>query len=472
MILELENMVPLNFSELHKLSSQYESTVYDILKKLVEFPTVAYREVTAINDCADYLENLLSEYGYKVSQHPTRSDGHPVVFAEKNEGADKTLLFYHHYDVQPEDPLDSWVSSPWELTERDGRLFGRGAVDNKGNFAVSLIAIKMLEDKLGSLPVNIKFVLEGEEEAGSESLPKFAKPHYDLLKADGCIWEGAAIFPQNDESLTLATPVELWCGLKGNAFFELKTKDPPQFPRTDVHSGSAAATPNAAWRLVWALNTLKDDQERILVEGFNELVTPPLKEDIEALKAFKGDLESILKKNYGLDQLLLDRTGLDLCIPLFLEPSFSICGIYGGYQGPGSKTIVPAKATAKLDFRLVPDLTVKQVDQLLRNHLKKYGFDDIDVNLLGGYEPAKTSVNHPFVKTLEKVMVDIITPTPVNIIPFAPGSGPAYLFTPYTPLCMIINRVEGLNGHAPNENWPKNATKPSLALNAFIAMSL
>ncbi|MHA1967391.1 MAG: M20/M25/M40 family metallo-hydrolase [Candidatus Hodarchaeales archaeon] len=470
--MDLDNMVPLSFSELLELAPQYELTVHDILKELVKFPTVAYREVNAINDCADYLENLLSEYGYKVSQHPTRSDGHPVVFAEKDEGAEKTLLFYHHYDVQPEDPLDSWISSPWELTERDGRLFGRGAVDNKGNFVISLLAMKMLEDKLGKLPVNVKFVLEGEEEAGSESLPKFAKPHSDYLKADGCVWEGAAILPHEDNSLALPSPVELWCGLKGNAFFELKTKGPPQFPLTDVHSGYAAMTPNAAWRLVWALNTLKDDQERVLVEGFNELVNPPLKEDIEALKKYKGDLASLFKDNYNLDSLLLNRTGLDLYIPLFLEPSFSICGIYSGYQGPGSKTIVPAEATAKLDFRLVPDLTVSQVDQLLRNHLKKYGFDDINVRLMTGYEPAKTSVNHPFVKTLEKVMREITSPTPVNIIPFAPGSGPAYLFTPYTPLCMIINRVKGLNGHAPNENWPLNATKPSLALNAFIALSL
>jgi len=469
-------MVALNFSELLKLSSQYESTVYDILKDLVKFPTVAYREVTAINDCADYLENLLSEYGYKVSLHPTRSDGHPVVYAEKNEDADKTLLFYHHYDVQPEDPLDSWVSSPWELTERDGRLFGRGAVDNKGHIAVSLIAIKMLEDKLGSLPVNIKFVIEGEEEAGSGSLPKFAKPHSDLLKVDGCIWEGAGFHPGEGEgegdTLKLSSPVEIWCGLKGNAYFELKAGGSPHFPRTDVHSGSAAASPNAAWRLVWALNTLKDNQENILVEGFNELVKPPLEEDIEALKQYQGDLESLLKKDYGLENLLLNRTGLDLLIPLFLEPSFSICGMQGGYQGPGGKTIVPAKASVKLDFRLVPDLTVKQVEQLLRAHLTKHGFDDIEVQLQTGYEPSKTSVNHPFIRTIKEVTTELVSPTPINVVPFAPGSGPAYLFTPYTPLCMVFNRTEGVNGHAPNENWPINSTKPSLAYNALIAQSL
>jgi acetylornithine deacetylase/succinyl-diaminopimelate desuccinylase-like protein len=276
----------------------------------------------------------------------------------------------------------------------------------------------------------------------------FAKPHSDLLKADGCVWEGAGFHPEG-ESLELQSPVEIWCGLKGDAYFELKAGGSPQFPRTDVHSGSAAASPNAAWRLIWALNTLKDEQENILLEGFNELVNPPLEEDIKALEEYQGDLESLLKKDLGLDNLLLNRSGQDLLIPLFLEPSFSVCGMKGGYQGPGSKTIVPAEASVKLDFRLVPDLTVKQVDQLLRAHLIKHGFTDIDVQLLTGYEPSKTSVNHPFIKTIKKVTAELVYPTPINVVPFAPGSGPAYLFTPYTPVCMVLSRTEGINGHAP-----------------------
>lgn len=465
-------MIALTFSNLIEFSSKYESTFYNILEELVKFPTVAYRNPIAINECADYLENLLDSYGYKASKHPTRPDGHPVVYAEKNVDAKKTLMFYHHYDVQPEDPIDLWRSSPWKVTKRDDRLFGRGTVDNKGHFIISLIAMKMLEEKIGNLPVNVKFIVEGEEEAGSNNLPNFAKPHHDLLRADGCIWEGAWLSPQTSESFSVQSPIEIWCGLKGNAYFELKAGGPPKFPRTDIHSGSAAATPNPAWRLIWALNTLKDDQENILLDGFNELIQSPLKEDIEALKEYQGDLEVILKKDYGLDRLLLNRSGLKLYIPLFLGPSLSVCGMKSGYQGPGSKTIVPAEASIKLDFRLVPDLTVEQVDQLLRAHLNNYGFNDIEVHLLTGYDPAKTSVSHPFIKTIKKVTAELVTPTPINIIPFAPGSGPAYLFTPYTPLCLVINRVEGLNGHAPNENWPINATKPSLAYNALIAQIL
>ncbi|MHA2202982.1 MAG: M20/M25/M40 family metallo-hydrolase [Candidatus Hodarchaeales archaeon] len=461
-------MVAILFSDLLTRTTQYESRVLDILKDLVRFPTVAFREPEAIAECASYLVEILQKHGYKATQYPTTTDGSPVVFAEKDVGAPKTLMFYHHYDVQPEDPIDLWVSSPWELTERSGRVFGRGAVDNKGHIAISIVAIQLLEDQM-KLPVNIKFVIEGEEEAGSNNLPQFAKPHTDLLKADGCVWEGMGLYPKDEESLTLETPVEIWCGLKGDAYFDLRAGGPPKFPRTDVHSGSAAAVPHAAWRLVWALNTLKDNQENILVEGFNDSVTPPLKEDLEALQSYEGDWESSFKRNYGLDQLLLNRSGTDLLVHLILEPSLTICGLTSGFQEPGSKTIVPAEASAKLDFRLVPNLTIEKVDELLRTHLVTHGFDDLEVSLVTGYDSAKTPVSHPFIRSIRDATRKLITPTPVNVIPFAPGSGPAYLFTPYTPLCMVTNNVEGLNGHAPNENLPLNTIKPSLAYNAFIA---
>ncbi|MFX1285922.1 MAG: M20/M25/M40 family metallo-hydrolase [Promethearchaeota archaeon] len=441
------------------------------MKELTQFPTVAFREPRAIQECANYLADLLQDYGYKASQYPTAADGSPVVFAEKNIGAPKTLMFYHHYDVQPEDPIDRWVSSPWELTERDGRVFARGAVDNKGHIAISILAIQLLEDYM-KLPINIKFVIEGEEEAGSNNLPHFTQAHPSLLMADGCVWEGMGLYPIIEEPLTLETPVEIWCGLKGDAYFDLKAGGPPKFPRTDVHSGSAAVVPHAAWRLVWALNTLKDSQENILVEGFNELVAPPLEEDLEALQSYEGDLESVFKRNYELDQLLLNRSGIDLSVPLFLEPSLTICGLNSGFQASGSKTIVPAEASAKLDFRLVPNLTMKKVDELLRAHLIKHGFNDLEISLVTGYDSAKTSVSHPFIRTIQDATKKIIAPTPVNVIPFAPGSGPAYLFAPYTPLCLVTNHVEGLNGHAPNENLPLNTIKPSLAYNAFIAQLL
>ena len=459
------------FFDYQKKSSKYEQEFRKILTELVTFPTVADRETKAINDCADSLEGFLKQYGYSVTQYPTREDGYPVVFAEKNVGAPKTMLFYHHYDVQPEDPLDKWVSSPWKLTERDGRIYGRGVADDKGEFVISMLAMDLLEKELGTLPVNIKFVLEGEEEAGSEHLPVFAKKHSELLKADGSVWEGNLLFPSKDNPTTYDTPVGLICGLKGTIYYEVTTKGPPYFPRTDVHSGEAAATPNAAWSLIWGLSTLKDENENILIDGFNELVQDPLEEDLAELKKANDSFERRIVDDYQLGHALLNRTGTDLLIETLLKPSLSICGLDSGYQGPGSKTIVPAKAMAKVDFRLVPNLTMEKVDELVQQHLKKHNIDYLDFKSLGGYDPAKTPVNHPYVQMVKAVSAEI-TGKPVEIIPIAAGSGPAYLFTPYVPICMAGNDAVGLNGHAPNENMPADCISPSIAYNAVIAYAL
>ena len=462
-------MIKEDFLKHLKSASKYEADFRKILAELVQFPTVAYRDTEGISGCANSLESYLKSYGYDAKQYPTADGQAPVVYAEKNVGADKTLLFYHHYDVQPEGDHDLWDSSPWKLTERDGRLYARGTCDDKGEFVISLLAMKLLEDSLGKLPVNVKFVLEGEEEAGSENLPKFTTKHPELLKSDGCVWEGAILFPEGDDLEKYVTPGYLVCGLKGNAYFEITTKDPPFFPRTDVHSGSAASTPNAAWSLVWALSTLKDSKENILIDGFNELVIEPLEEDIEVIREHGTEAEEIFKKDYELDTLLLNRTGLDLNVTLSLKPSLSICGLKSGFQGEGSKTIVPANAMAKVDFRLVPNLTKDKVHELLLKHFEKHGIDYLDIKLMPGYDPAKTSVNHPYVKLNRKITKEILAPQPVYTIPIAYGSGPAYLFTEHTALCMAGNDASGLNGHAPNENIPINCIQPSIAFNAIIA---
>jgi len=453
-------------------AQKYESEFKKILGNLVKFPTVAYREPKAIEECANEIEEILKSFGYTAKQYPTAPEMPPVVFGEKNIGAKKTIMFYHHYDVQPENPLDLWKSSPWKLTERDGRLFARGTTDDKGEFVFSLLSIKLLEDKFGKSPVNVKFVLEGEEEAGSNNLGKFTTKNPSLLKANGCIWEGAMLTPSENDIVIFDTPVDLTCGLKGDAYFDFKTTGPPKFPRTDVHSGSAALTPNAAWRLVWALSTLKDENENILIEGINELVKEPDKEDLEVLSKQGTETELMFKHDYQLDNTLLGKTGLELLVELYLKPSLSISGLNSGFQDKGSKTIVPAEASAKVDFRLVPNLTMEKAEELLKKHLLKHGFDDIDISLITGYDPAKTPISDPFIQLLRNVTDVITQPKTTVTTPVAAGSGPAYLFTPYTPICFVGNNVEGLNGHAPNENIPIRSIKPSIVYNAIIAMEM
>ena len=459
-------MIKNTYLEYFEKTQNYFNDFRNVLGELVKHPTIAFREPEAIDNCANSLREFFREYGYSSTIYPTAPKGSPVVFAEKNIGAEKTMMFYFHYDVQPEDPINLWKSSPWELVERGNRLYARGITDDKGPIVLSLLAVKLLEDN-EKLAVNVKFVVEGEEEAGSQNLNLFTEKHPELLKADGCIWEGAMLTPNIDSNITFNTPVNIYCGLKGNAYYDITTADVPFFPRTDVHSGTAAAVPNAAWRLVWALASLKDENENILIEGFNELIKPPTEDDLKALQERDDNFAQSIKDDFNLKNTLLKRKGEELLVELTLKPTLTICGLDSGYQEEGSKTIVPAKASAKLDFRLVPNLTMKKVDKLLRKHMKKHGFDDIKLDLLAGYDPAKTPVNEPFIQQIVKISNEITSLKSV-LSPMHGGSGPAYLFAKYTPLCYVRNYVEELNVHAPNENFPTRLVNASIAFNALI----
>lgn len=449
------------FKTLHAEGKAWETETLDLLKEFVQYPTVAPRDDDGLVACAESIRSSLKERDYKAATYA--KGGAPVVYASKDVGAKKTLLFYHHYDVQPEGKMELWHSSPWELTKRGDRVYGRGTSDDKGPLVTSMMGIQMIERILGKLPINVRFVVEGEEEAGSSSLPNFAKDHTSFLKADGCVWEGVGAIP--------GSAGEIVCGLKGDAYFDLVAKGVPHFARTDAHSGDAAAVPNAAWRLVWALSTLKAPDERITVDGFYDSVRKPPEEDIEALKDYQGDATAKFTHEYGLDEPLMGRKGIDLLRELFLMPQMSICGITTGYQGPEDMTVVPAAASAKLDIRTVPDLTVDRVYELLRKHLDARGFDDIEVVRKPGYEPAKTSVSHPFVKLVHSIMREAVTPAGTGVVPMAPGSGPAYLFTAHAPLCMAYSYadIDGTDCHAPNENIKLDSLPGAIAVVAAIA---
>ncbi|MHA2249220.1 MAG: M20/M25/M40 family metallo-hydrolase [Candidatus Kariarchaeaceae archaeon] len=462
-------MVELSYQELLKTSSQYQSKLFGVLKELVKIPTMAYRDYEGIEKCASYLVDTFDKLGYQAKLYPTDPKGHPVVYAEKNVGAEKTLMFYHHYDIQPEDPLDKWETSPWEMTERDGRMYGRGTCDNKGWITISMFAMQMLEEQLGTLPVNVKFVIEGEEEMGSHHLPKFVNENPELMKADGCSWEHIGIGPPIDDPETISSPIVMICGLKGNAAFDLIAGGKGKFARTDVHSGQAGGIPNAAWRLSWALSSLKDKNENILIDGFNELIDPLDPEDIKILKDAGPEQEESMKDDYQLDRLLLDRTGYDLLEKMILNPTLTINGLSSGYQVEGSKMIIPNQAVAKIDFRLVPGVTMEKTEELLRKHLLKHDFNDIEVKFHAGYNTAKTPISHPFIRTLRKATEELVGDIPIDIHPLALGSGPAYLFTPYTPICLLASDIPGVNGHAPNENLPINHFGSSMAFNAYFA---
>jgi acetylornithine deacetylase/succinyl-diaminopimelate desuccinylase-like protein len=447
------------YSQLLSKAGKRQKEALDLLADQTKYPTVAPRDMTGLKECADEVQRQLEKYGYKVTQF-----GKPAtVYAEKDVGAKKTLMCYHHYDVQPEGDHGLWKSSPWKLTIRDGRAFGRGAADDKGPCAGSMVGLDLIEDFLGESPVNAKFVIEGEEEWSSEVLAKFARKYPKRMKADGCVWEVLSATPDSTG--------EVKAGMKGDISIQLDVGGTPRYPVTDAHSGYAGAVPSAPWRLVHALKTLRDEKDRITIDGLMKLVAPPSKDDMKALRAYKGDIEQSIRDSYEISKFINENKGVKLLSALFLEPTLSINGLEGGCRGEEMMTIVPSKATAKLDLRLVPNMRSDECVRLLRKHLDRRGFTDVRVKVTAGYEAAKTPVTDPFVRLVHKASTEVSSPAPANLLPMMAGTGPAYLFTPHTPIAVGYSYAdsEKTNEHAPNENIPIASMKNNIAFVATVA---
>ncbi len=410
-----------------------------VLARLVAQPSVAAQGL-GIRECAELVAALLREQGYSVEIMPT--GGNPVVVGEKPGRGDRTLLFYCHYDVQPPEPLEWWESPPWELTRRGDNLYARGVSDDKGHIVARLAALAAVEAVMGELPCHVKFLIEGEEEIGSPNLPPFIEQHQDRLAADACVWE----FGQVDYD---GAPVQ-YLGMRGICYVELSV----QTASRDAHSGMAGSIlANAAWRLVWALSTLKDRDERILIPGHYDSVVPPTERDLALLAALPDHAADILAEYQAKGFLKGMTGGPELRRAEVFEPTCTICGLESGYQGPGSKTIVPARATAKVDFRLVPNQTGEEVLANLRRHLDAQGFQDVEIRYLGGGRPARTDPDHPFIKLVNDTAEEVYGKPPV-VWPMVGGSGPNYPFIHVlkVPVAMAGIGYPSGQAHAPNEH--------------------
>jgi acetylornithine deacetylase/succinyl-diaminopimelate desuccinylase-like protein len=408
------------------------------LKKFAAQPSVAAQD-WGMEEAAHLVALMLE--GRKFDVEIKETEGFPVVLGEREGRSDKTLLIYNHYDVQPPEPLELWDSPPFEPEERDGKVYGRGISDDKGHFVSRLFAIDALLEE-GELPCNIKFIVEGEEEIGSVHIPNFIKEHEDRLAADACIWEFGGV-DYRDVPL-------LYLGLRGICYVELSVTTASQ----DVHSGTGGSIfPNAAWRLTWALASLKDENENIQLPGFYDPILPPTRRDRELMAALPPIIEEY-KERYGVDHFLRGITDeTELRINAVFEPTCTICGLTSGYQGQGSKTVLPAQASAKVDFRLVPDQTPPQVLEQLRTHLDEKGFEDIEIEFLGGGPPARTDPDHPFVDLVVEASKGIYH-SPMELVPMVGGSGPnhAFVHTLGLPVVTAGLSYPGTNAHAPNEN--------------------
>ncbi len=409
-----------------------------ILGELCAIPSVA-AQGHGIAPCAQRVAELFGEVGLAAQIMPTA--GNPVVYAHSDSDHAHTLLCYNHYDVQPAEPFELWNSPPFEMTRRDDLLIARGVADDKGELVSRIAAIAAVRHVLGELPVNIKFLVEGEEEIASPNLAPFVLAHRDLLKADSCVWEFGT---HNSDGEPVA-----YLGLRGICYLELSVET----AKIDTHSGIAGSIlPNAAWRLVWALNTLKDQDEKIQLPNFYQNVIAATARDLELLAALPDNDEE-MQELFGNASFLHNARGVELRRREIFEPTCTICGITTGYQGAGQKTVLPAAASAKVDFRLVPDQRPEDVVAQLRAHFDANGFGDIKITVVGAGRPARTDPDHPLVQHLVDAATDVYGRAP-HIWPMSGGSGPNYLFANElnVPIITLGVGYAGSRIHAPNEN--------------------
>ena len=426
------------------MDRRVEDSKDHLLKELEEFlrmPSVSAQggDERSFHGCAEWVRAKLEETGAEARLLET--EGHPIVYAEAGGDSHRTLLSYGHYDVQPPDPLELWESDPFEPEVRNGVLFARGVADDKGDVMARIQALRIYQEEHGPLPFRLRFLIEGEEEVGSPNLPAFVRRNEELLSADACLWEGS----MKDES---GRPM-VFCGTKGLLYVELRTKGASH----DLHSMYGGLAPNPAWRLVQALRTIKDETGEITLDGLEELIEPPSQEDLEAIEEIPFD-EAALKKSWGVKGFDRGLTGDEALKEYLLRPTANIAGIQSGYTGPGSKTIVPSEAFVKMDFRLVSGQSPGPVLELLREHLYRRGFSDIEVVNLHGVEAAKTSLDSPVVRAAVETWKDVSAREAV-VYPTIGGSGPTSLIAtelgiPTIMTGAIVNPESHI--HAPNES--------------------
>jgi acetylornithine deacetylase/succinyl-diaminopimelate desuccinylase-like protein len=423
-----------------RFNAYIEANAERFIEELKEFcrqPSIAAQGI-GLNEMAGLVQTRLEKLGAKVRSMPV-NDGPPVIYSELGDGQ-RTLLIYNHYDVQPPDPLDLWESPPFDAQIREGKLYARGVADNKGDFLARVQAIETYLATIGGLPLKIKWFLEGEEEVGSPHMASFAAEHAALLTADACLWESGG--KDDSDRLTISL------GLKGIMYLELRAYG----AKSDLHSSLATIVPNPAWRLVWALSTLKDENDNILVDGLMDHVAEPTAAEIEMLAAIPFEEEK-MRARFGIHSFIRALTGIEALKKHLYEPTCTICGFKAGYIERGVKTVLPSTAMVKLDFRLVPNLEPDLLVRLLRQHLDRRGFTDIDVVPAHGEHSAKTPPDAPIVKAAITAAHAVYGQDTV-VYPLMAGSGPMYALTQAlgTPALSTGIGYAGSSVHAPNEN--------------------
>ncbi len=416
----------------------------DELLELLRIPSVSARNENKSDmiTCAEAVQKRLIEAGAEnVQIIPTK--GHPVVYGEKLVNTTlPTVLVYGHYDVQPPDPLELWHSGPFEPVIKDGKIFARGACDDKGQFYMHIKAMEMMT-KTDTLPVNIKFLIEGEEEIGSAHLETFLAEHKDLLKAD-------VVLISDTSMLSLDTP-SMDVGVRGLSYVEIEVSG----PNRDLHSGVyGGAVANPITILAQMIASLHDENNHIKIPGFYDDVVNASDEERKAMARAPYD-EAAYKKDIGVKNLwgekgytTNERTGI--------RPTLELNGIWGGYTGEGAKTVLPSKATAKISCRLVPNQKSAKMTKMLMDHLRKIAPDCVTVNVFEhhGGDPYMTPVNSIEYEAAAKAIETTFGKKPIPVR--GGGSIPITALFESILQCKTVFLGFGLdsdNLHSPNEKF-------------------
>ncbi len=416
----------------------------DVLAQLSAFcriPSVSAESGPAMLDAAAFVQTLCRAAGVQTALAEQPS-GPPIIIGRAGSG-DRCLMVYNHYDVQPPDPLDEWLSPAFEPQARDGKLYARGVADNKGDLVARLAAIRIYQETVGPLPLRVLYIFEGEEEIGSPFLFHFGEEQGALLsEADGCLWE----FGSKDAD---GNPV-ICLGVKGMAAFDLRVRT----ATLDAHSGNGGIFPNAAWRLTEALNSLRAPDGQVIIDGLQAHVRPPTDVELRLLEDVPFNQEA-LQSSYGFaNGLLGGLTGAAAVRRWLMEPALNVNAILSGYSGPGTKTVIPAQATAKMDMRLVPDLTPQIAFGLLRDHLDRRGFSDVEIIDHNDYlMPWRTSPDSAIAQAVAASIAAVGEHRPI-VQPTSPGSGPMWELCGRNgvPVASAGVSWHDCHVHAPNES--------------------
>jgi acetylornithine deacetylase/succinyl-diaminopimelate desuccinylase-like protein len=383
--------------------AQNKQRFLDELFELLRFPSVsadpAYK--TDVLKTADFVAKKLTDAGAdKVEVCPTA--GYPIVYGEKIIDPTKpTVLVYGHYDVQPADPLELWLTPPFEPTIRDEKIYARGACDDKGQFYMHVKAFELMM-QTDTLPCNIKFMIEGEEEVGSNNLGLFVQANKQKLKSDVVLISDTSMLSMENPSLET--------GLRGLSYLEVEVVG----PNRDLHSGVyGGAVANPATILCQLIASLHDDHNHITIPGFYEDVLPLSEADRAALNKAPFDLEDY-KKDLGVNDVwgekgytTLERTGT--------RPTLEVNGIWGGYTGEGAKTVLPSKASAKISMRLVPNQQSDKITQLFTEHFQKIApaYVKVKVSAHHGGEPVVTPTDSVAYRAAQKAISESFGKEPI-----------------------------------------------------------